>query len=383
MSIEYGPDGFSMGGNFQLSNDIPGIRGGSVEAKVSKKEGEEDYNVFVSGTAQPDVPGINSSLTVTYDNGALTIEGKASYSRGMLSGEITLGATNKGIDDEGNPSGEVDDTMRVYGGGSLTLQLTPWLAATAAVKFLPNGEMEVTARLDAPSYDVFKRQEVKKNLFSVPTIEIPLFAIPLGPKSIGLVAQIGGGLDFKAGFGPGQLRNLSAEITYNPDREEETTVNGHGEFAIPADAGLTLRGDLSIGVSIAIASITGGIELAGTLGLAGEALASVDLNWSPQTGLEINAMGSILVSPKFTFDINAFIRGTLGIGWFSISETWRKNLLSYEWGPGIEFGIKFPVNYKEGEPFDMSFDDIEVVYPELDIPQMAKGVASDVQDDIF
>ena len=383
MNVEYGPDGFSMGGRFELKKDIPGIKGGRVEAKVSKKEGEEDYNVFVSGTAQPDVPGINSSLTVTYDNGALTIEGKASYSRGMLSGEVTVGATNRAIGDDGKPSGEIDDTMRVYGGGSLTLQLTPWLKATAGVKFLPNGEMEVTARLDAPRYDVFPRKEINKNLFTVPTIEIPLFAIPLGPKSIGLVAQIGGGLDFKAGFGPGHIRNVSAEIKYNPDKEEETTVTGHGEFAIPADAGLTLRGDVSVGASVVIASITGGIELAGTLGLAGEALASVDLGWSPQTGLEINAMGSILVSPKFKFDINAFIRGTLGIGWFSVSETWRKNLLSYEWGSGIEFGIKFPVNYKEGEPFSMSFDDVEVVYPELDIPQTAKSIASDVKDQIF
>jgi hypothetical protein len=383
MEINYGEGGFSISGDFDLSPDIPGIKSGRVSARVAKQEGQEDYDVMVTGTAQPDVPGINSSLTVTYENGALTIEGTAQYSRGMLSGEVTVGATNRAIGDDGNPSGEPDDNMRVYGGGTLTLQLTPWLAATAGVKFLPNGEIEVTARLDAPYYEVFARQEINKNLFTVPTIEIPLFAIPLGPRSIGLVAQIGGGLDFTAGFGPGQLRNLSAEITYNPEREDETTVNGHGEFAIPADAGLTLRGDVSVGASVVIASITGGIELAGTLGLAGEALASVDVNWSPQTGLEINAMGSILVSPKFTFDINAFIRGTLGIGWLSVSETWRKNLVSYEWGSGIEFGIKFPVNYKEGEPFSMSFDDIEVVYPELDIPQTAKSIATDVKDEIF
>ena len=383
MAVEYNDQGFAIAGDFNLSPDIPGIRSGQVAARVAKPEGQDDYDVMVSGTAQPDIPEIDSELSVTYENGALTIEGSAQYSRGMLSGEIMVGATNKAIGDDGQPLGEPDDTMRVYGGGSLTLQLTPWLAATAGVRFLPNGEMEVTARLDAPRYDVFPRQEVNKNLFTVPTIEIPLFAIPLGPKSIGLVAQIGGGLDFTAGFGPGHIRNVYAEITYNPDREEETTVRGHGEFAIPADAGLTLRGDLSIGASVAIASITGGIELAGTLGLAGEALASVDLGWTPQTGLEINAEGSILVSPKFTFDINAFIRGTLGIGWLSVSETWRKNLVSYEWGPGIEFGIRFPVNYKEGEPFSMSLDDIEIGYPELDIPDMASDIASDVKDEIF
>lgn len=252
MSIEYGEEGFSIGGNFDLSSDIPGITGGNVEARVSKAPGAEEYEVLVSGTAQPDIPGISSSLTVTYDNGALTIEGRASYERGMLSGTIEVGATNRAIGEDGTPAGEPDDTMRVYGGGSLTLQLTPWLAATAGVTFTPEGEIEVTARLASDSYEVFSRREFNRNLFTVPTIEIPLFAIPLGPRSIGLVAQIGGGLDFTAGFGPGELRNMSAEITYNPEREQETTVAGHGEFAIPADAGLTLRGDLSLGVSAGV-----------------------------------------------------------------------------------------------------------------------------------
>ncbi|WP_186757809.1 eCIS core domain-containing protein [Echinicola salinicaeni] len=383
MTVEYGEEGFSIGGNFDLSSDIPGITGGNVEARVSKESGAEEYDIFVTGTAQPDIPGITTSLSVTYENGALTIEGSASYSRGMLSGTVNVGATNRAIGDDGEPTGEPDDTMRVYGGGSLTLQLTPWLAATAGVNFTPEGEIEVTARLSSDSYEVFRRREINRNLFSVPTIEIPLFAIPLGPRSIGLVAQIGGGLDFTAGFGPGELRNLSAEITYNPEREEETTVAGHGEFAIPADAGLTLRGDLSLGVSVAIASLSGGIELAGTLGLEGEAAAEVDVNWSPQTGLALDAEGRITVNPKFTFDINAFARASLGIGWFSISETWRHNLASYEWGPGIQFGVVFPVHYREGEPFDMSFDDIEVIYPDLDVIDMAKGLARDVKNDLF
>lgn len=383
MEVRYGEEGFSIAGNFDLSSDIPGIRSGNVEARISKENSSEGYNVFVSGTANPDIPGINSTLAVTYDNGALTLEGSADYRRGMLSGRIDVGATNRAIGDDGQPTGEPDRTMRVYGGGSLTLQLTPWLAATAGVRFLPNGEMVVTARLSTDTYTVFARREYNRNLFRVPTIEIPIIAIPLGPRSIGLVAQIGGGLDFNAGFGPGQLRNLSAEISYNPDREDETTVRGHGEFVIPANAALVLRGDLSLGVSIAIASLTGGIELAGSLGLEGEAAAQVDVNWSPAEGLALDAQGSVLVNPKFAFDINAFARASLGIGWFSISETWRYNIVSFQWGPNIRFGIIFPIHYREGEPFDMSFDDIELIYPELDVVEMSVGLARSIKDRIF
>ena len=383
MAFSFGEEGFSFSGDFNLNSDIPGITGGSVSASVAKPAGAEQYEIMVSGTAQPDIPGISTSLTITYDNGALTIEGSAAYSRGMLSGSIEVGATNRPIGEDGQPAGDPDETMRVYGGGELTLQLTPWLAATAGVRFLPNGEIEVTARLAAESYEVFGRKEVNRNLFTAPTIEIPLFAIPLGPKSIGLVAQIGGGLDFTAGFGPGELRDISAEITYNPEREDETTLSGHGEFAIPADAGLTLRGDLGLGVSVAIASLSGGIELTGELGLEGEAAAEVDLNWGPQTGLSLDATGRITVNPKFLFEINAFARASLGVGFLSVSETWRHNLAGFEWGPDIQFGLVFPINYQEGETFDMSFDDIEVIYPDLDIVNMSKGLARDIKNDLF
>lgn len=384
MEVVYGEEGFSISGDFDLKDDIPGIRGGNVSATVAKQTGEEGYSISVSGTAQPDIPGIDSSLTVSYDNGALTIEGSAAYSRGMLAGTVNIGATNRPIGDDGQPAGDPDDTMRVYGGGSLTLTLTPWLQATAGVQFLPNGEIEVTGRIGLPSsVDVFDRKSIDRNLFTAPAVEIPIFAIPLGPRSIGLVARITGGLDFSAGFGPGQLRDLYADVTYNPDREEETTITGHGEFAIPADAGLTLRGDLGLGVSVGIASLTGGIEIAGTLGLEGEAAAEVDVNWSPQTGLALDATGRITVNPKFTFDVNAFARASLDLWVTSISETWRYNLVSFSWGPDIQFGIVFPVHYREGEPFDMSFDDIQVIYPEIDVVDMAKGLARDIKNRIF
>ncbi|GHC57857.1 eCIS core domain-containing protein [Ulvibacter litoralis] len=384
MTATYTEEGFSIGGDFQLKDDIPGIRGGSVAATISKQNGEEAYSIFVSGTAQPDIPGIDTALSVTYENGALTIAGTADYSRGMLSGSVNIGATNRTIGEDGEPNGAPDGIMRVYGGGSLTLTFTPWLQATAGVQFLPNGEIEVTGRIALPSaVDVFNRKSIDRNLFSMPAIEIPIFAIPLGPRSIGLVARITGGLDFSAGFGPGQLRDLYADVTYNPDREEETTISGHGEFAIPADAGLTLRGDLGLGVSIGIASLTGGIEIAGELGLEGEAAAEVDVNWSPQMGLAIDATGRITVQPKFTFDVNAFARASLDLWLFSISETWRYNLASFSWGPDIQFGIVFPIHYREGEPFDMSFDDIEVLYPELNIGNMITGLAKDVKNDIF
>lgn len=383
LSVNYSDDQFSIGGSFLLSGDIPGIRSGSIEAEVTRTE-EGAYQVAAGGTAVPDIPGIDSSLSVAYNDGALTIEGTVSYERDLLSGEVEVGATNRVVGEDGQPTEEVADHFTVYGGGSLTLQLTPWLEARAGVRFLPNGEIEISGRIGLPStVEVFPRRSFERNLFSIPTIEIPLFAIPLGPRSIGLVATINGGLDFSAGFGPGQLEELFGEVTYNPDHPEQTSLAGGGRFVIPADAGLTLRADLGLGVSIGIASLTGGIELAGTLGLEGEAAAAVDVNWSPEAGLALHAEGSIMVNPKFAFDVNLLARASLDLFFFDISEEWRYNLVSFEWGPDIQFGIIFPVDYVEGEPFDISFDDVDVITPDIDVAGMAKDIASDVGDDVF
>ncbi|MEM7513045.1 MAG: hypothetical protein AAF388_19105, partial [Bacteroidota bacterium] len=383
--INYTEKQFSIGGSFQLRDDIPGIRSGSVSAEVAKVEGDEGYQVKASGTAVPDIPGIESSLSIEYDNGALMIQGEVAFERGLLSGKVKVGATNRALDDEGQPTGKAGSKFIVFGGGELTLRITPWLEATAGVEFLPDGQIIVKGRIGLPSsVNVFDRKGIDKNLFSIPQIEIPIFAIPLGPKSIGIVATINGGLDFTAGFGPGQIQELFGEVTYNPDKPEETSVNAGGKFVIPADAGLTLRADLGLGLSAGIASVSGGIEIAGSLGLAGEASAGINMEWSPTSGLEIHARGDIEVRPKFTFDINLIARASLNLPWpLDLSKSWRHNLYSFSWGPDIVFGIGFPIDYIEGQPFDMSFDDIEVRYPELDIGEVAVGLGKVIKSRVF
>jgi hypothetical protein len=77
---------------------------------------------------------------------------------------------------------------------------------------------------------------------------------------------------------------------------------------------------LGIGLSIGPASVTGGIEIVGGLGLEGEASAAADLAWSPTTGFEFNALGEIEVHPKFTFDVNAFLKAELDLWVTEISK---------------------------------------------------------------
>ncbi|WP_413667097.1 DUF4157 domain-containing protein [Mucilaginibacter sp. Mucisp86] len=381
--ISYGGDELIIGGGFALDENIPGIQSGSGTVEV-KKGADEVYHVKASGTAVPKIPKINTSLTINYDDGALTIEGTAAYTADRVSGDVRVGATNRAIGADGTPSGPGGEHFTAYGSGSLTLKVTDWLQATATVRVTPAGEIEVVGRLELPSaVDVFPRKSINKNLFTAPTIEIPLFAIPLGPRSIGLVATINGGLDFEAGVGPGQLRNVFGQIEFNPSHPENTRISGGAQFVIPANAGIKLHADLGIGLSVGLASVTGGIEVRGGLGIEGEASASADLAWSPTTGFEFNALGEIEVHPKFTFDVNALLRASLDLGITSISKEWRHNLAAFSFGPDLQVKVSLPIHYKDGEPFDVKTDDIQVTYPDINIPEIAGGLADRVKNAIL
>jgi hypothetical protein len=367
---------FSVGGSFQLKDDIPGIRGGSVEAEVCKDPQKEGYQLTVKGEAQPDIPGFDTKLSIEYENGALTIAGKAAYARGMLSGEVNVGATNRAVGADGQPVGEPTDSFTVYGGGELTLTLTPWLKATAGVQFLPNGEMQVKGEIGLPSeVDVFDRIGIPESeLFSL-GFDIPIFAIPVGPKSIGLKATIRGGLKAYAGIGPGKLTDTHLGIEYNPAHEDQTHLYGSAKFVVPAEAGLKFFVRATIGLNAVIGGVEGGLEVSAGVGLDAEASAGVNLDWTPASGLELRATLAAHIQPKLTFDIDGVIEA-----WFAWYEKeWRWSLASYEYGPDMRFGIRLPIVYKEGEPFDISFDDIVFEKPQID-SSFLKGLIKDIKN---
>jgi hypothetical protein len=305
---------------------------------------------------------------VNYNDGALTVEGSVNYEKGIAKGSVRMGATNRAVGPDGVPSGKPSDKWTIYGEGSLTLKLTPWLQATAGVKFSPAGELSVSGKIGLPgAVNVFDRKDFNKNLFHFPTIEIPLLAIPVGPRSIGLVATIGGGVDFNAGFGPGKLEELSAEVNYTVGQEDSLSLHGRGKFVVPADATIRIFGRAGIGLSIGIARVSGAIELGAAVGIKGAAEAEVDVNWDPKNGVSLEATGRIYVEPVLKFDVNLVLEAVLDLYFYELRKEWKKNLAQKEFGSGMRFGLEFPVKYNEGEPFNISADDIKVIKPDLEI----------------
>jgi hypothetical protein len=362
LDVEYSEAaGFKIGGDFTLDDKIPGLKGGS--AKVGVEQGEAGYKVKADITAQPAIPGVDAEVKGSYYDGTVDLSASATYARGIARGKISIGATNRTIDDDGKPSGQGGDKFSAYGSGEVTLKLTEWLQGTVGVKIKPDAEMELKGKLGLPSsIDVFPKKEVKQTLFSVNT------PIPIFPP---IIAEIGGALEAKASFGPGQLKDLSVEVTYNPDKEDDTIVEGKGAFVVPADAGLALSVHGGIGASVAIASLTGGIDVGGELGIQGKAQADVDVNWTPKGGVDLKAEVSASAEPKFVFKVNGYVRADVGIGPLSYTLYEHKwNLASFEYGSNLHFGVTLPIHYNSKENFDIKFEDIHVEKPEISTDQI-------------
>ncbi|WP_018988790.1 hypothetical protein [Aromatoleum toluclasticum] len=190
--------------------------------------------------------------------------------------------------------------------------------------------------------------------------------IPIIP---GVVAEVGGNLSANASIGPGALDQLRVGIEYNPSHEENTHVTGDAHLNVPAEAGLRLAARAGVGLGITGASATGGLEIGGTLGISGAAEASVHIDWMPSQGLAIDAEAALHAQPSFRFDVSGYVAVTV-LGASLYDE--RFELAAYELGSGLEFGVRFPVTYREGEPFDVSLDDLEFEVPDVDPVAMVR-----------
>jgi Domain of unknown function (DUF4157) len=382
MQLSYSEaEGLAIGGELTLAPTVPGLRGGRLKALVQQRPEQNDYKVSAHGEAQPAIPGVDATLTVDYDDGALTIQGSAAYSRGPVSGQLTLGATNRPVDPQGNivPTGAPGDQVAAYGGGAVTIRLTPWLQGTAGMRILPNGEVELAGAIGLPAtVDIFPAKNYDRNILTL-GFDIPIVGVAVAGQRIGIFASIKGGLDFSAGVGPGQLQELGLQITFNPDHLDKTHIEGGARLHIPAHAGLRLFVRGSLGVGIPIVSASAGLEVGGALGLEGAVDAGVHVDWLPTRGLILDAAGEIYVEPRFRFDITGFVlvEADLLITTVELySKRWQ--LAAVEYGSGLRLGMRFPIHYEEGKPFEMSWSDVQFQIPDVSPRDVLAGLIEQI-----
>ncbi|MGY1679367.1 eCIS core domain-containing protein [Geodermatophilus sp. SYSU D01176] len=376
LGFTYDPaTGMAITGEILLGKGIPGIKGGKLAATV--KEGTEGWSLAGAVTAEPDVPGLTGTVTGSYADGAFSVEADLGYERGQAKGTVKAGLTNRTLDAEGRPTGEIarDGSLTAYGSGTVTLAITPWLQGTVGLRLTPKGEIEVSGKVALPpQFDVFPEKLVERQILSV-GIDIPIVGVAVAGQRIGIFATIRGGVTVSAGVGPGQLRDVALEVTYNPARPDDTTVAGSGTFVVPARAGMRLQVDGGIGAGIPVVSATAGVSVYGEVGVAGAASAGAAINWTPRTGIVLDARGELFVEPKFRFGIDAFVDVSADLLVTEVElyrRTWK--LAGFEYGSNLRFGLAFPLHYESGKPFDLSFDQIQWTYPQINPGDVLGGL---------
>jgi Domain of unknown function (DUF4157) len=348
-------EGLTIGGTLALAENRA-IRSGSIDVTLRKPD--DRWRVQANGRAVPAIPGLDSELEVHYDDGAFDARFAGTFRRGMLAGSVEAGATNRTLDEAGQPTGPASSSVRL---------VAPWLQGTAGIRFAPDGEVTVRGEIGLPSsLSLFDRRQIDRQLFGL-SVQVPI--VP------GIVAEVGGNLSATAGIGPGQLDQLRIGIEYTPSREQDTHVTGDAHLSVPADAGLRLAARAGIGLGITGASATGGIELGGTAGIAGAAEAGVHIDWRPSTGLSIEAEGYLHAEPRFRFDVSGYV-SVQALG-FSVYDE-RYELAAFELGSNLRLGVRFPVRYREGQPFDVSLDDVVFEVPPVDPMALVQDVIGQV-----
>ena len=299
--------GMEITGEILLGQGIPGIKSGRLGATV--KEGPDKHSLSGDVSLEPSVPGLTGSVTGKYEDGAFLVDAQLGYEKGFAKGTVHVGVTNQAVGPDGKPSGppKPDGSLLVYGDGSVTLTLTPWLKGTVGLKLSPDGQVEVSGEVALPpTFDVFPEKKVDKTLLSI-HVDVPIIGVAAAGQRIGIFATVGGALSFSAGIGPGQLRDVALKVTYNPAKPDDTTVTGNAKFAVPAHAGLRLTVEGALGAGIPVVSAKAGLQVYGEIGVAGEASAATAVTWTPRAGVVLDAKAEIFVEPKFKFGIDAFV----------------------------------------------------------------------------
>lgn len=350
----------SLGGEATLSDSIPRIKAGKLNISAERKG--DVWSIGGGGELEPDLAGLDASAKVKldYKDGLLNGKLTANYKKSMVEGNVDLNA--RAMIGEGGGEAE---PLKVWGGGKVGVTAAPWLKATVGLTLDEKGEVTVAGEMGLPSsLEIFPRKEINKQLFALST------QIPIVP---GIVAEVGGNLSAKAGIGPGALDQLKLGIVYNPDREENTHITGNAHVNVPADAGLRLGARAGIGLGITGASATGGLELGGALGIAGAAEASASIDWKPSQGLQINTEGYLHAEPKFKFDVSGYVAVT-ALGMSVYDNRWE--LAAYELGSNLRLGVRFPINYREGQPLKLSLDNVQFEVPDVDPAAMVRDLGN-------
>jgi hypothetical protein len=377
--------GLTVAGDLVLQ-DLPGIRQGNVHAQLAQDAG--CWKMSASGTAIPNLPGVDSEITVSYEDGAFDGQISVDYARGIFSGNVSVGLTNRAVSSDGELEGgaaegdaaTATDTLKLYGAGSVTARLTEWLQGGVGVKVRPSGDMLISGHIGLPEpltvFDQYPSPErARRELFRMPTVSVPLIGLAVGGNTVGLALTINGRVNGYAHIGPGRLTQTEIRIEdYNPAEPDSLHITGDAQFNLPGVAGVEASLDAGVSLGAAIIRATAGINVAAAAEVRADISPAVNLDWTPAAGLHLHADLSASLNPQLRFSLNGYAE-VVADAFVTSFTLWRKdwNLAERSVGSSLALGLNVPVDYYSDER-GVVFDPEQVSFqvPELNADTFAQ-----------
>lgn len=347
---------------------FPGVTNAAVTVRAERNPGDGTWSLSGGGQATFAAAGASGTLDIHYDGEAIALDGRADVARGPASGWIQITATNREIDDEGNPveDGAISE-LSIFGRGEASIAFGEILTGTAGLEYTPDGRTIISGEIAIQPRDLFEERRYEKTLLEVEPPEFPIWGVSLAGVGIGVFAFVNAIVRFEASLGPGQLRDTRVNATIDLDHPELATVEGNAQFFVPAFAGMTLDLGGGLRARATVAYVEGRVGLEGMLGIEADASANVNVQWNAGDGFAVESELEANARPKFELGVNASITAGVDLIVTEAAHTWgpwRKTL--GEFGPDMEMGVTFPMRWSEKEGLDLSLDNIHVKKPSLD-----------------
>lgn len=321
---------------------------------------------------------ISGSVEVAWDGRAITGEGKVGYKGEKLSGEVTLRlmergqaeqleATNKAP--EGTPApapaaakpksnAKVDYV--VFGEGDLTFAFNDWLNGAAHVIVDPKGFLTIIGKITPQKeFILFKQKDYERQLFKVEARAS--YGIPV-VGNIFIFANVS--LGAFATLGPAKFYNIVVEGTYSTDPKKANSFTIRGSLNISAAAGLRLRGEAGVGLTILAHDIKAGAGVNGIAGIKGYAEATPIIGYREKAAEGQDKKGEFFIRGELEIAAQPFL-GLSGdvfveidAPWWSPvpDKRWTWPLGGKEWPIGGSLGVGASVDYVFGSNEWPKFD---------------------------
>jgi hypothetical protein len=317
------------------------------------------------GTASLLIPGLESAvINLVYAGGLFSGGADLPYKRGRLTGTVHAA---------------LSPAHKLSGSGELNYEVAPKLIVLVGIELREDGTAKIDGGLKLPDplilWDPLPNKEI--TIFSVHPPEIPIFAIPIGPKSVGLVAKFGATLKAEAGLGPLQILKGQILTSFDPSKDEGAfTFEASGTIYFPAHAGLTLSLTGDLGLDLLIVEADGGIGVDATAELVGAINLPIDLKYQAgKFSVDAKPYGSVFIQPHFEFKGDAHVKiytDLLVTELVYYRHKWP--LFDYKWDPDFKFELTFPLHYVFGEPFSIDTDQVHFKHPDFNFTKMLKDL---------